>query len=293
MSGADRDQRPGAASRRSPAGEGVRFGPDRLASALVLTFDNLGEASELERGAWPEGVALGCHPSVTTVLPRLLDALDVHGLPATFCVEAINCELYPDALLAIAQRGHELADHGWRHESWGQLSVVQERDALKRGMRAFRTLGLDVRGFRPPGGELTDSSSELLREAGLRWCSPAGGASEVRDGLAYVPFDWRLVDAYHLMERFAGLRERHGDPAAVLTPELLADRLARELEALPIRGGQRTLILHPFLMLDPAWFAGVERLLGLIGELAQRRHSWVVSGGRFADWLVRTQVRCS
>jgi len=293
MSGRDHDHRAGAASHQSAAREDAGFGPERLASALVLTFDNLGEASELERGTWPAGVPLGAHPSVTTVLPRLLDALEAHGLRSTFCVEAINCELYPDALLEIARRGHELADHGWRHESWGQLSAQHERDALTRGLQAFRTLGLDVRGFRPPGGELTDSTPELLREAGLRWCSPEGGTSEVRDGLAYVPFDWQLVDAYHLMERFAELRRRHGEPEAVLNPELLADRLVAELEALPIRGGARTLILHPFLMLDEAWFAGVERLLGLIGELAHRRHTWVVSGGRFAEWLLRTQVRWS
>ena len=293
MSGRDRDLRAGAVSLAGTAREVARFGPDRLASSLVLTFDNLGEASELERGTWPVGAPPRSHPSVTTVLPRLLGALEAHGLQATFCVEAINCELYPDALLEIAQRGHELAHHGWRHELWGRLSAQQERDALTRGRQAFRGLGLDVRGFRPPGGELTDRSPELLREAGMRWCSPAGGASEVRDGLAYVPFDWPLVDAYHLMERFAELRERHGDPAAVLEPELLADRVEGVLEALATRGGQRTLILHPFLMLDEAWFAGVERLLELIGELAHRRRSWVVSGGRFADWLLQTQVRWS
>ena len=66
---------------------------------VVLTFDNLGEASELERGTWPPDEPLGRHPSVLTALPRLLSELDVLGLRATFFVEAINCELYPDALL--------------------------------------------------------------------------------------------------------------------------------------------------------------------------------------------------
>ena len=262
-----------------------RFGPERLSSALVLTFDNLGEASELERGTWPAGEALGRHPSVTDVLPRLLDTLDAHQLQATFFVEAINCELYPDALREIARRGHEVGHHGWRHEAWGGLTAAQERDALARGMQAFSALGLEVTGFRPPGGELTHSSPMLLRDAGLRWCSPAGGPSEVRDGLAYVPFEWPLVDAYHLMERFSELRARRGDPATVLHPDRVADRLAGGLAALSTREGQRTLILHPFLMLDDAWFAGVQRLLGLIGELAQSRRSWVVPGGRFAAAL--------
>jgi peptidoglycan/xylan/chitin deacetylase (PgdA/CDA1 family) len=263
----------------------LRFGPERLSSALVLTFDNLGEASELERGTWPAGEPLGCHPSVTDVVPRLLDTLDAHELRATFFVEAINCELYPEALLEIVRRGHEVGHHGWRHEAWARLSPTQERDAVTRGMQAFRTLGLEVTGFRPPGGELTERSPTLLRNAGLRWCSPAGGPSELRDGLAYVPFEWPLVDAYHLMERFSALRLRRGDPAAVLDPDRLADRLAAELAGPRTREGQRTLILHPFLMVDDAWFAGVQRLLGLIGELAQRRRSWVVPGGRFADGL--------
>jgi peptidoglycan/xylan/chitin deacetylase (PgdA/CDA1 family) len=263
-----------------------RFGPGRSSSALVLTFDNLGEASELERGTWPAGEPLGRHPSVSMVLPRLLDQLEAHGLAATFFVEAINCELYPEALLEIAGRGHELGHHGWRHESWGQLPAQRERHTLTRGVRAFRALGLDVHGFRPPGGELTERSPALLRDVGIDWCSPvAEGPSGLRDGLVCVPFEWSLVDAYHLMARFGGLRERRGDRAEVLEPERLADRLAAELEALTACGGQKTLVLHPFLMLDEAWFAGVQRLLGLIAELVQEHGTWVVPGARFAQWL--------
>ena len=93
-----------------------RFGPEGLPGALVLTIDNLGEASALERG---EAFApTRRDPSVTQALPWLLDELDRHGLTATFFVEAINCELYPDAVAGIAARGHELGHHGWSHEQW-------------------------------------------------------------------------------------------------------------------------------------------------------------------------------
>ena len=50
------------------------YGPDGLARAIVLTFDNLGEASALQRGTWNAGTPLGADPSVTRALPRLLDA---------------------------------------------------------------------------------------------------------------------------------------------------------------------------------------------------------------------------
>lgn len=262
-----------------------KFGPAGLPSALVLTIDNLGEARALERGTKPQDEPVGSDPSVTVALPWLLGELDAHRLRATFFVEGINSELYPDALREIVARGHGLGLHGWRHEQWASLAAADERDILARGVRAFAALGLDPRGFRPPGGELNSRTPALLREAGLRWCSPAGGAAGVRHGLAYVPFVWDLVDAYHLMDSFAALRASRGDPEGALEPGELADRWEEELGDLAVTGTLRTLVLHPFLMLDERWSAGVSRLLAFTAELARERRTWVVAGDEFADWL--------
>ena len=252
---------------------------ERPSNALVLTFDNLGEAAALERGEQPP--ALGRDPSVTKALPWLLDQLDRHGLIATFFVEAINCELYPDAVREIAAGGHEIGHHGYSHETWRELSPQNERDALTRGLEAFAKLGLRPRGFRPPGGELTEHTPALLREHGFEWCSPAGDQPEFRDGLAYVPFDWELVDAYHLMDSFGALRAARGDPQAPRAPAELADWLAHRLSA----GGHQTLILHPFLMLDDAWAAGVAAVLSALAELTRDGLTAVVPGGVFAASL--------
>jgi peptidoglycan/xylan/chitin deacetylase (PgdA/CDA1 family) len=256
-----------------------RFGPEQPRSALVLTFDNLGEASALERGE--QLVPTGDDPSVTHALPWLLDELDRTDLTATFFVEAINCELYPEAVAGIAARGHEVGHHGWQHETWSELSPGAERDALARGIEAFAGLGIRPRGFRPPGGELTPSSPALLREHGFAWCSPAGGEPRVEGGLAYLPFDWDLVDAYHLMDSFAPLRASRGDPVQARAPAQLADWLAHRLAA----GGWQTLILHPFLMLDDEWSAGVADVLTAVAELARDGLTSVCPGGVFADWL--------
>jgi Polysaccharide deacetylase len=262
------------------------FGPAGLPSALVLTIDNLGEARALERGMLPPDEPVGNDPSVTLALPWLLDELGAHSLSATFFVEAINAELYPDALTELAARGHELGLHGWRHEQWASLSAIDERDILTRGVGAFAGLGLDVRGFRPPGGELNSRTPALLRQAGLRWCSPAGGTAGVRHGLAYVPFGWDLVDAYHLMDSFGALRGSRGDPEPALDPGDLADRWEEELADLANTGSLRTMVLHPFLMLDERWAGGVSRLFAFMAELARERRTWVVTGGAFADWLI-------
>jgi peptidoglycan/xylan/chitin deacetylase (PgdA/CDA1 family) len=223
-----------------------------------LTFDNLGEAAELERGRWPAGEPLGRHPSVTEALPRLLAELDAHRLTATFFVEGLNCELYPDALREIAARGHALGVHGWRHEAWSQLPADRERELLVHADSAFRGLGLAPSGFRPPGGAVTGQTAALLVELGYTWWSRAAPAGPA-PGLDDLTFKWECVDAYWLLERFADQRRGRGDPGEPLAPSAVGERLARA-------GVGDVLVLHPFLMLDGAWWEQVRRLL----ELAAR-----------------------
>lgn len=258
------------------------FGPQALPRALVLTFDNLGEASELERGSWDPSRTLGRHPSVLTALPRLLDELDALRLTATFFVEALNCELYPDALREIAGRGHELGVHGWRHEPWAELSPARERGLLLDASHAFSSLGLRARAFRPPGGEPTGRTATLLRELGYHWWSPHGERWGREDGLATIPFDWRLVDAYLLMEHFDELRATHGEGRAPLAPDAATERLAAELAG---GAGVQTLILHPFLMTDTAWWEGARRVLSAVAELGHAGRAWTVPGRELAGWL--------
>src|SRR5215210_6267126 len=103
-----------ARSRCCPAAErrAARAGSVRAAMGLVsVTFDNLGEASEIEGGTWPDDQPLGEHFSVVEILPRLLELLDTHGLRATFFVEGINAEINPRALESIRAGGHEVACH--------------------------------------------------------------------------------------------------------------------------------------------------------------------------------------
>lgn len=199
---------------------------------------------------------------MTEALPRLLDELERLDLAATFFVEGINCELYPDAVRGIAARGHELGMHGWRHESWAGLAADRERSLIERSTTAFSGLDVKVEGFRPPGGGVNPATPEILRAAGLRWCSPQGGQFKVGEGIAYVPFEWELVDAYHLMEEFADLRASRGDPRAPLSTAEAERRLLDGVQG----GGMRTLIMHPFLMLEPDWWSSVRRVLARIAE---------------------------
>jgi peptidoglycan/xylan/chitin deacetylase (PgdA/CDA1 family) len=225
--------------------------------ALALTFDNLGEAADLERDLPTERP----HASVAEVLPWLLGALDERGLRATFFVEGINAERYPDALRAIAARGHEIGCHAWRHERWDTLTPEAEARTLQRALTALRGLELDVRGFRPPGGALNPGTLALLRAHGIDWCSPQGARAEVRDGIRILPFRWPLVDAYHRLEHFAALRQAHGDPAEPLDPAATAARLEAEIARAEL---PTCLVLHPFLAVGDEGAAAMRRILDVV-----------------------------
>jgi peptidoglycan/xylan/chitin deacetylase (PgdA/CDA1 family) len=216
----------------------------RAGAPVSLTFDNLGEVADLERGQWPADAPLGRHASVTRTLPRVLGLLAAVGLRATFFVEGLNAELYPDALREIDAAGHEVALHGWQHERWADLAPDAERSSLERGVIALDALGLRPAGFRPPGGELTGASLALLREYGFEYCSPVGTAVESRDGIVLLPFRWELIDAFHYLPHFGGLRERFVGSGEPLSPS----RLRAALDSAFGEPGFLALLFHPFLL---------------------------------------------
>jgi hypothetical protein len=122
----------------------------------------------------------------------------------------------------------------------------------------------------------------LLRELGYRWWSPLGDTVTREEGLVLIPFDWALVDAYHLMERFAELRVGRGESRVPLSPDEVAARMVLDLE----RGaGAQMVILHPFLMVDPVWCEGARRVLAAIAELGRQGGVWTVAGGELAGWI--------
>jgi peptidoglycan/xylan/chitin deacetylase (PgdA/CDA1 family) len=238
--------------------------PNGARGALSLSFDNLGEAAEIELGAIGPGAELGEHFTATRVLPSLLDALGDRDLCATFFVEGLNAEIYPEQLKEIAGRGHEVGYHAWRHEQWDGLSATERADNLARGLAAFGEHGLGCTGLRPPGGGLGPEGTKLLREAGLRYCSPAGEGVGVRDGVVLVPFQWRHVDASCVLPPLAPVRKRMTGSADPLGPDAYLAYLEAELERLCNQGGYMTFVFHLF-MLD--WL-GWERLAALLDRVA-------------------------
>ena len=250
------------------------LGPEARRAAVSVTFDNLGEAADLERGLWPESEPLGRHSSVKRMLPQILGMLDELGLRATFFVEGLNAELYPEALLEIAGAGHEIGYHGWLHEYWPNLGPSAEARLLERGVRKMDELGIRPRGFRPPGGRLTSSSPKLLDDLGFTHCSPAGRGIGFLDGLVVLPFEWRLVDAYYYLPRFGGLRKSVTGSSEPMSPSRFRETLSSTLRGVVRGGGQLTWLFHPFLEEQEERFEIMHGALDELRELAADGLVW-------------------
>jgi peptidoglycan/xylan/chitin deacetylase (PgdA/CDA1 family) len=235
-----------------------------IGGVLSLTFDNLGEAAELELGALPADAPLGHHETALEVVPRLLEQLAERQLAATFFVEGLNAEIYPDLLREIDARGHEVAYHAWRHEQWAELSAAEQAANLERGLAAFRRLGLEIAGLRPPGGQLGEGGTGVLREAGLRYCSPAGAGAGFEDGVALLPFEWRHVDASCVLPPLGSAREQIGGSREPIEPSRFLAWLEEEIGSLAHDGGYLAIVLHPFML---GWL-GEERLTTLLDRVA-------------------------
>jgi peptidoglycan/xylan/chitin deacetylase (PgdA/CDA1 family) len=203
--------------------------PGGARSALSLSFDNLGVDED---------------SSAAQALPGLLKRLGEHDLTATFFAEGINAELDPGALQEIGAAGHEVAYHAWRHETWGELTTTEQAENLSRGVGALAALGLEIAGLRPPGGQLGPGGTEVLRKAGLRYCSPAGEGAGVESDIALLPFQWRHVDAACLLPPLAPVREQMTGSPDPLDPDTFLAYLETEIERLSHEGCFATIVLH-------------------------------------------------
>jgi peptidoglycan/xylan/chitin deacetylase (PgdA/CDA1 family) len=256
--------------------------PGAARAAVSVTVDNLGEAAEIELGLRPPDAPLGDHYSVTTALPIVLETLVSAELLATFFVEGINAEVYPDTLAAIADAGHELGYHAWCHEDWSSLDEQVEIENLDRGLAAFHAIGIEPTGFRPPGGLINEGTLELLASRGLRHCSPAGSIAGI-DRVAVLPFSWPAVDVFHVLPSFRSLREYLTGDAEPGGADAVREALLASIDGALAGGGHTTLVLHTWaieLELD-----AVRMVLARIGAGVASGELWAAPCGEVATWM--------
>jgi peptidoglycan/xylan/chitin deacetylase (PgdA/CDA1 family) len=114
-------------------------------------------------------------------LPRVLDVLDRHNVPATFFFSAVNATLHPDAVELVTRRKrHEIALSGWANENIVELNdEAKERQFLDDSLAALtNVVGKRPVGWRSPSWTFSRHTLGLIQKAGFLYDSTLMGRDE-------------------------------------------------------------------------------------------------------------------
>ena len=151
--------------------------PEGRRIAVLLTFDFDAEFLRSSRAAL-KGKKIGFTDysrgqyGPHEGLRRCLDLLDQHGLKATFFVPGAVIETYRECAEEIHRRGHEIACHGYMHESDPHLTPEEEIRIFEKAETLIEEItGRKPAGHRAPESMLRPFTPKLLYERGYLYSS--------------------------------------------------------------------------------------------------------------------------
>jgi peptidoglycan-N-acetylglucosamine deacetylase len=232
--------------------------------AVALSFDSDHESGELrEGGSSPGRLSQGQYGNRVGV-PRILDLLERHAVPASFFVPAVIALLYPEEQRRVVKAGHEIGIHGWIHERNSILEAKDERELMLRSADTLaRITGMPPVGMRTPSWDFSQHTLSIVREMGLLYDSSLMADDEpyelVEDGAATgiveLPVEWIRDDAvYFNMNRFSALRP-YTPPSAVL------EIFQSEFDETVKENGLFLLTMHPHYIGHRSRLALLDRLI--------------------------------
>jgi polysaccharide deacetylase family protein (PEP-CTERM system associated) len=114
-------------------------------------------------------------PRVVENTRHVMDILSTAGTSGTFFVLGWVATRFPQLVVEIGQRGHELACHGFDHERVQAQGPVKFRDDIRRAKATLEDIsGKRVRGYRAPTFSINDKnwwSYDVLAEEGFDYSS--------------------------------------------------------------------------------------------------------------------------
>lgn len=179
--------------------------------------------------------------------PRVLDALDAYGVPATFFVVGWRFDdrgprdrANAAALHEVVRRGHMIGNHTHKHRNLGSLPAGHARAEIAHNELVIeRELGFRPYLFRPPFGAMSGAARAYLRDRGY---------TEVR--WAIDSKDWRRRGAGTLRARtVAAILAREGGVVLLHdTKPWTADALPGILDDLEAENCRRLAAREPLLV---------------------------------------------
>jgi peptidoglycan/xylan/chitin deacetylase (PgdA/CDA1 family) len=215
--------------------------PEGVKCAVCITVDFDGPSKETGLKQVPYGKNAHGRYSAKRGIPRHLEIFARQQVPATFFVPGFDAEQHPDTVRAILAAGHEVASHGYLHESF-DLGAEEPYYLRKTHDILTELIGRPPVGWRTPGGGKSDQTLRVLKELGYRYDS-----SEKDADLPFFPrIEGREVEGFinlpdntSSLDDFPFYRVSYTPPSEVLT------HWKQEFDAIYSESGFFDLIVHP------------------------------------------------
>ena len=265
--------------------------PDGKRIAVMVTFDYDAEFLRMSR-AKSKGTSIGFTDfsrgqyGPHEGLARCLDMLDTMNIKSTFFVPGAVIETYRDTVEEIHRRGHELACHGYLHESSPELTREEMEEILdKSESLLFDITGKKPAGHRAPESVLQDFMPELLAKRGYLYSSSMKDCDWAylweKDGkelpLVELPNDITMDDFTYYYFTFS-------DPAVrcMYPNREVYGNWKQEFDALALEGNKIFILkLHPQMI-------GRASRIGMVGELIaymQDHGAWIATCEEVARYV--------
>lgn len=267
--------------------------PDGKRIAVMLTFDFDAEYLRMSRAE-----SKGTHIGFTDFsrgqygphegLLRCLDMLDTYQIKGTFFVPGIVMEQYRDHVCEIHRRGHELAYHGYEHESKRGISIEEETARMEHCEELFVSItGKKPVGHRGPESIIHPFTPELLTKRGYLYSSSMKNCDWAylweKDGqelpLVELPNDITMDDFTYYYFTFS-------DPAvrAMYTNREVISNWKDEFDGLAEEGNKIFILkLHPQMIGRASRIAALGEFIAYM----QRHGAWIATCEEVARYVLK------
>ena len=226
--------------------------PDGARVAVCLTFTLNNSANMLARGDSAVVALTGGEFGAVTGLPRVLEVLDQHQIPATFFISATAAMVDPQMVPEIVKRGrHEVGVMGWSDENPLTLDNAAEEERLLSRATEFLTKATGRRpaGARGPSSLLSLHTMGLLKKAGFLYDSTLMAMDEPYQVLLNgQPSAMVELPVNRLLDDYWTLTAARTGPATLPSPELVFETFRDEFDGAYEEGKLYLPTLHPHLI---------------------------------------------
>lgn len=119
----------------------------------------------------------------TQNVEAIMDILDEYSAKATFFLGGCWADDNIDCVRQIAERGHEVALHGYFHKDHSKMTYEQNLAEIRPSVKLVNAiLGKEITLFAPPSGAFNDSTVTAAASLGLKTIMWSRDTIDWRDG---------------------------------------------------------------------------------------------------------------